>query len=143
MKSGEIPDDNIIASTVDSNFTKASNARLDFKGGWCASDSDPTPWIQVNLNVKVYISTLIIQGFSDNHYVETFSIKYGDSTSSLTYWRTGITTGSIRMMYGNTDGDTHVTEKFWPVLHAQYLRINAESCVMSRCCMRFEVKGCR
>ena len=56
------------------------------QGAWCASGSDLTPWIQVNFNARVYITGVVTErSYYAVNYVSTYSVKYGDSTSSLMY----------------------------------------------------------
>ncbi|XP_071785279.1 lactadherin-like [Asterias amurensis] len=141
MESRVIPDDNIKASSVFSYVTKASFARLNMEGGWCSLASDSNPWIQVNLNAKVYITGLITQGYDSEYYVTTYKVMYGVSTSSLTNVTTS--SGSNRLFYGNSAENTQVTK--FSAVYAQYLRINPVTWnpTGNSCCMRFELIGCR
>ncbi|XP_071785307.1 lactadherin-like [Asterias amurensis] len=142
MENGDILDSDLSSSTMAGTYYRASQARLNNQGAWCAYLYDLTPWIQVNFKANVSITGLITQGMHNaNRHVMTFRVQYGDSTSSLT----DVTTSSgVQLFTGNSDADSHVTNRFSPVLHAQYLRIVPVSWVSgNKCCMRFEVLGCR
>ncbi|XP_033626037.1 lactadherin-like [Asterias rubens] len=145
IEDGDILDSDLSASTMAGTYYRASQARLNNQvpaPAWCAYDYDPTPWIQVNFKANVSITGLITQGmYNSNRHVITFRVQYGDSPSSLT----DVTTSSgVQLFTGNSDADSHVTNRFSPVLHAQYLRIFPVSWVKgNKCCMRFEVLGCR
>ncbi|XP_033638485.1 lactadherin-like [Asterias rubens] len=139
MENGDILDADLSASTAIDGYP-ASMGRLNSYGAWCAYDG--LPWIQVNFKVRVYITGLITQIISESYYVSTFSVKHGDSSSVLTYVTTS--TGSVQIFTGKRDGAYQVTNRFSPVLHAQYLRIVPVSWKPEgNCCMRFEVLGCR
>ncbi|XP_033625634.1 lactadherin-like [Asterias rubens] len=142
MESGYIPDANIVASTDYNEWHGATNARpdpQDSQNMWCSEDTDSFPWIQVNLNARVYIAGLIIHsGRTD--YVETYKVKHGYYSSSLTF---ATTSSGSTQLFSLSNGYSPFTKEFSSVLHAQYLRIYPVSWAGDHVCLRFEVIGCR
>ena len=63
--------------------------------GWCSVETDSYPWIQVNLNARVYIAGLIIHN-GRTYYVETYRVTHGYSSSSLTFATTS--SGSTQLV---------------------------------------------
>ncbi|XP_022098136.1 neuropilin-1a-like [Acanthaster planci] len=86
MESGEIPDNNITATS--SLMSDVANygpqlARLNGPKSWCANSpqsGESLPWIQVNLQQNVNIYGLIIQGRNANMFVSTFLVAYSDNS---------------------------------------------------------------
>ncbi|XP_071795658.1 lactadherin-like [Asterias amurensis] len=143
MENGDILDTDLSASTTYAGYV-AHTGRLNKQGAWCASGSDLTPWIQVNFNARVYITGVITErSHYAVNYVSTYSVKYGDSTSSLIYVTTS--GGSAQIFTGNSYGDAQASNRFSSVLHAQVLRIYPVTWELEKslCCLRFEVLGCR
>ena len=68
---------------------------LEHLNGWCSLDTDSYPWIQVNLNARVYIAGLIIHR-QTNYNVETYRVKHGYYSSSLTFATTS--SGSTQLV---------------------------------------------
>ncbi|XP_033639075.1 lactadherin-like [Asterias rubens] len=143
MENGDILNSDIAASTIGLEYIP-SGARLNnevYPPGWCAGSDDSNPLIQVNFKAKIYVTGLTTQGSSNSAYVKTYKVKYGDSTATLTYVKTS--GGSAQLFIGNSDKDSHVTNRFSSMLHARFLRINPVSKGEFYYCLRFEVLGCR
>ena len=75
MESGDIPDENIKASSVYSPAFSASNARLnkDYKS-WYAATADSQPWIQADIGYQTKVSGIITQGHFVS-YPTTFKVS--------------------------------------------------------------------
>ena len=76
--SGSIPDDKITASSVQSARTPAKNGRLGYTAGssWCAEASDPSPYLQIDLQTPHVICAVSTQGNSqEDEWVETYTLQ--------------------------------------------------------------------
>ena len=76
--SGSIPDDRITASSVQSARTPAKNGRVNNTAGssWCADASDPSPYLQINLQKLHIICAVSTQGNSRvDEWVETYTLQ--------------------------------------------------------------------
>ena len=84
MKNGDIPNDNIQASsTTDSNYHPAWYARLN--GGSCWSGSGATAWIQADIGYQTFVSGVVTQGdgrVGDPHWVTFISVSTFPVTSN-------------------------------------------------------------
>ena len=76
--SGSIPDDRITASSVQSARTPAKNGRVNNTAGssWCADASDPSPYLQIDLQTLHIICAVSTQGNSRvDEWVETYTLQ--------------------------------------------------------------------
>ena len=76
--SGSIPDGNITSSSVESARTPAKNGRLGYSAGssWCAEASDPSPYLQINLQTLHVLCAVSTQGNSQaDEWVETYTLQ--------------------------------------------------------------------
>ena len=77
MRSRQIPDDAITASSENNN-KEAKLARLsDESGYWQAKQKDIDQWLQVDLGTVTIVTKLATQGsISKNEWVERFALSY-------------------------------------------------------------------
>ena len=79
MKSDDIPNGNIKASSTYSQDFEAYKARLNSFSPWWAEESAVEPWIQADLGYQTHVSGLITQGdggFGDNaDWITSFKIS--------------------------------------------------------------------
>ncbi|XP_038060047.1 lactadherin-like [Patiria miniata] len=149
MEDHRIPDASITASSFWGNRADHAphRARLNFEGGLASSwssagDSDPNPWIQVDLGCNVIITSLITQGRGDHdQWVTEFQVAYSDNGQE---WTDVTAEGECAptKFPGNSDRNTHVTTTFPKAFHARFLRILPTQWSM-HCSMRFEILGCK
>ena len=86
IESGSIPDDKITASSVQSPHTPAKNSRLGYTAGssWCAEASDPSPYLQIDLQTLHVICAVSTQGNSqEDEWVETYTLQ---SSTDGSHW---------------------------------------------------------
>ena len=84
--SGAIPDNKITASSVQSARTPAKNGRVNYtaESSWCAGASDPSPYLQIDLQTLHIICAVSTQGNSqEDHWVETYTLQ--SSTDGLVW----------------------------------------------------------
>ncbi|XP_071785766.1 lactadherin-like [Asterias amurensis] len=153
MANGDIPDDRITASSYASNLLNGNSypperARLDitdFPPGWCAKVLSPNPWIQVDLQDRVFITALITQGYDGDYYVTKYEVSYSDDGQQWDYVNSA--DGTRTEFTGNNDGESHVTARFEDGFMARFVRISPLLWNLGTrtdyCCMRFEVLGCK
>ena len=86
MESGDISDDQIIASSSYSDF-KAWEGRLNNTKYWAPINLNPTDsWIQVDLLRLTRVSGIITQGGTSSiRWVKMLKIQYGSSEDTLMY----------------------------------------------------------
>ena len=73
------------ASSERNNITAAKNGRLNYTAGpsWCASLSDSTPYIQVDLGSVYIICAVATQGNSRaDQWVRTYQVQYSANRSN-------------------------------------------------------------
>lgn len=91
--SGSIPDNKITASSVQSARTPAKNGRVNHTAGssWCAGASDPSPYLQIDLQTLHIICAVSTQGNSQaDEWVETYTLQSSTDGSNWTdYHETG------------------------------------------------------
>ena len=78
MESGDIPDENIQASSIYSTYYRASYARLNsvdpLYQSWYAATTDSQPWIQADIGYQTKVSGIVTQGHLHN-YPTTFKVS--------------------------------------------------------------------
>jgi len=82
MESGNIPDNNITASSA---ISQAKNGRLNNAGSWCADTADNNnPYLQIDLQTLDIICAVSTQGNSQaDEWVETYTLQI--STNGTTW----------------------------------------------------------
>ena len=76
--SGSVPDDRLTASSVQSARTPAKNGRLGHTAGssWSAEASDPSPYLQIDLQTLHIICAVSTQGNSRvDEWVEIYTLE--------------------------------------------------------------------
>ena len=84
MESGEIPDSNIVASSLPSGG-HAHEARLNNGKSWVFPRNDTNPWVQVTLLKSNNISRIFVQGSRYGNWFRSLQIQIGSEASSLAY----------------------------------------------------------
>ncbi|XP_072017428.1 uncharacterized protein [Amphiura filiformis] len=142
MTNGDIPDDNIHASSEYSDYG-ATEGRLNGPKYWKAQSSQII-WIQADIGYQTNVSGVITQGSGQNahpDYVTAFAVS------------TFVTTGANQVFVedqngiaiefpGNVDYSTELTTIFSKPVYARIVRIN---CLASSGYyrLRFEILGCK
>ena len=83
MESGNIPDNNITASSA---ISQAKNGRLNNAGSWCADTADNnTPYLQIDLQTLHIICAVSTQGNSQaDQWVETYTLQISSNGTTWT-----------------------------------------------------------
>lgn len=97
LEDGRIKDSQISASTEWDSNRAATYARLNRPpqlggmGGWTpkATETDPLPWIQVDLGVSMLVSGVVMQGREDewNRWVPKYRVESSDDGINWEYVR--------------------------------------------------------
>ena len=97
LEDGRIKDSKITASTEWSSNHAATFARLNRPpqsggfGGWTpkVTETDPLPWIQVDLGVLMLVSGVVMQGREDewNRWVPEYQVESSDDGMNWEYVR--------------------------------------------------------
>ena len=97
MESGGITDEQITASSVNSNNTIESMARLNHVSRWLPSISDTNHWINIDLLKNQTVTGLITQGYGN--WVASIYVKYEQPVGSgqMRYIRDD--EGNIKVMF--------------------------------------------
>ncbi|XP_068919944.1 discoidin, CUB and LCCL domain-containing protein 2 [Petaurus breviceps papuanus] len=151
MESGVIPDFQIIASSVWTDYTgqqnswKPEKARLKKPGPpWAASDTNKYQWLQIDMNKEKKITGIITTGstlIEHNYYVSAYRILYSDDAQKWTVYREpGIEQDKI--FQGNTDYHQDVRNNFIPPITARFVRINPVQW-QQKIAMKVELLGCQ
>ncbi|XP_038077282.1 lactadherin-like [Patiria miniata] len=149
MEDGCIPDESITASSFYGNLGSHApvRARLNTEGyaaAWCndATSDNISPWIQVDFNRKVTVTSLISQGRGEYYYyqrVTKYQVTYSNDGQSWDHVTDAL--GTPMKFPGNKDANTPVASTLPFALRTRILRINPTEW-NNHCCMRFEVIGC-
>ena len=93
MENGQISDNNITASTVESiSITPAKNGRMNYTLGssWCAGTSDTNPYLQIDLQTLHIICAVSTQGNSQaDQWVTTYTLQISTDGSTFTNYTEG------------------------------------------------------
>ncbi|KAL9959225.1 hypothetical protein ACROYT_G036322 [Oculina patagonica] len=143
MKSREIPDEAITATTVLSQFHGPERARLDtviegsYTGGWVSFYINLGQWIQVDLGNITKITAVATQGHHDLfHWVTEYYLSYSvNGGPFLSY-------NDNQVLFGNIDRDTVIGHVLNPPLITRYIRLHPKTWY-NYIAMRFELYGCR
>lgn len=95
MKSGEISDKQISASSQQNSTHAASHGRLNFTessgtaGAWSAKTSDANQWLQVNLGGRcIKVTRVATQGRNDaDEWVTKYKLQYGNDGDNFKFYR--------------------------------------------------------
>ncbi|XP_038060996.1 uncharacterized protein LOC119731795 [Patiria miniata] len=146
MEDGRILNESITASSFYSADHAPSRARLNiqgYAGAWSSDTADVTsPWIQVDFNRPVTITSLITQGRGDpgfTQWVTEYQVTYSDD--ALSWDHVADADGTPIKFHGNKDKSIPVTNRLPVALRTRILRIHPTAW-FRHCSMRFEVIGC-
>jgi len=138
--SGAIPDNKITASSVQSARTPAKNGRVNYTAAssWCAGASDPSPYLQIDLQTLHIICAVSTRGNSqEDHWVETYTLQ--SSTDGLV-WTDYNDACQVKLFQGNYDRNSEVKHVLIDGVLTKYLRFLPKTHHNS-ICMRTEVFG--
>jgi hypothetical protein len=92
LESGAIKDAQMNASSQYNISNAAYNGRLHYTGGpsWCASTSDSSPYLQIDLGSPHIICAVATQGnYLENQWTKTYRMKGSTDGLSFTFYREG------------------------------------------------------
>nr|XP_039270230.1 uncharacterized protein LOC120344952 [Styela clava] len=165
---GGIPDSSFSASTEKDKWFAATRGRLNTPadvvilsgsnpeiyvgtghGAWEPQDSDPDPYLQVDLPTHYEIKGIITQGrngllkHEEMQWTRTYKVSYSQDTSTISTW-TFITDASqdVVIFDGNFDQNTMVTNFFPRPIIARHIRCHPMD-YRDRRALRLEYIGCR
>ena len=85
MQNGNIPDNQITASSEHTSAHRAANGRLNFRAGggrtgsWSSQNSNRNQWLQVDFRRPTIITGISTQGRQDyNQFVKSYTISFSD-----------------------------------------------------------------
>ncbi|XP_072017415.1 uncharacterized protein [Amphiura filiformis] len=147
LENGEIPDENIQASSEHSSSHAATRGRLNNRGSWHADYSQTGPvWIQADIGSQTYVSGVITQLDGG----ESRGADWMTSFKVSTFLATGADevfvedqNGNAIIFPGNVDSTTEVTTTFPEPVYASIVRINCLTIFRHFCALRFEILGCK
>ncbi|KAL2081363.1 hypothetical protein ACEWY4_023216 [Coilia grayii] len=150
MKSGDIRDQKITASSTASNWYvgtwEAWLARLDKQGtvnAWQAKHNDMNQWLQVELQDVKKITGIITQGaksLGTKMYVTAYHLEYSKDGIMWTKY-TDDPDIEVKEFEGNRDNNDHKRNYIYPPIFAKFIRIvprNWEKAII----IRLELLGC-
>lgn len=146
MKSGEILDDQITASSKSGRYYGPALARLGLKrdgGGWCPSDYDQHPYLQIDLRTPHTLTSISTQGANSDYQNRMQKFRLSYSYDNRTWYNYTIN-GSVEIFEGNFDPWNTVSRKLPRALTAQAFRIHpiiVDEDVTP--CARVELIGCQ
>ncbi|CAH3038827.1 unnamed protein product [Porites evermanni] len=142
MKSGQIPNSAITASSSYNQYYGPERARLEtvksgsYFGAWIPKANDQGQWIQVDLGKITKITRIGIQGRQDaSRWVKSYSLTYSVEGGPFLPYSGG------RVLLGNKDRNTIVGSILNPSIIARYLRIHPREYYIWMS-LRFELYGC-
>ncbi|XP_046467696.1 discoidin domain-containing receptor 2 isoform X1 [Neodiprion pinetum] len=150
MENGEIPDDDITASSMYDPSLGPKHARLrQDKGGgaWCPRNmvtKEGKEYLEINLHTTRVLTSARTQGrFGNGHGVE-YTEEY-----FVEYWRNGFTKWTrwrnrrgMDLLVGNNNPYTEKEQTFDPPIVATRIRFIPYTSHMRIVCMRVELYGC-
>ncbi|XP_022252531.1 discoidin domain-containing receptor 2-like isoform X1 [Limulus polyphemus] len=150
MKSGDIKDEDITASSSYNDAVGPRTARLEQEvnsGAWCPSrqiDKDTYEYLEINLHSLHVITQVATQGRFGNGQGQEYAEQY-----KLEYWRPGVhdwiryinRTGH-EVLQGNTNTYFPALRVIDPLIIASKIRFIPHSILLRTVCMRVEVYGC-
>ncbi|CAH3036503.1 unnamed protein product, partial [Porites lobata] len=135
-----IHDNQLTASSELNASTPAKNGRLKFVAGssWCASTSDSSPHLQIDLQIPHIICAVSTQGNSQgSQWVESYTLQ---SSTDGTTWTDYEENGQVKTFNGNFDQNTVEKQILFSAFVARYLRFVVGS-KHGGACLRVEVSG--
>ena len=83
MENGDIPNQNIQASSIFSPYYPAWNARLNGPLGWISPAREVNPWIQADIGYQTWVTGVVTQGYDLGYVtslkISTFSLSTNDT----------------------------------------------------------------
>jgi len=143
MENGDIPNENIQASSIyDSNYA-AWNARINGLSPWVAGNED-NAWIQADIGYQTFVSGVVTQGGGRIHRWVT-SMKVSTFATSTEDTEVFVTNelGDVMVFQANTDISTAVTSLFPAPIQARVVRITCLTKSSPFSAMRLEILGCK
>ncbi|XP_077973596.1 lactadherin-like [Styela clava] len=145
MRSRDIPDSAITASSVYDGNHNAYDGRLDNRkktgdvAAWTVRHNRKGEWLQVDFGRPKLVGGIITQGrLYARAWVTSFAISCGLSTSSLTTIQEH---GAQKIFTGNSDMETKKINMFPKPITCRYIRVHPETW-QGHICMRVEfIKG--
>ncbi|XP_073227971.1 uncharacterized protein [Porites lutea] len=135
-----ILDNQLNASSELNASTPAKNGRLNFVAGssWCASTSDTSPYLQVDLQIPHIICAVSTQGNSQgSQWVKSYTLQ---SSTDGTTWTGYEENGQVKTFNGNFDQNSVVKQILFSAFVARYLRFIVGP-KHGEACLRVEVFG--
>ncbi|KAL0966799.1 hypothetical protein UPYG_G00300280 [Umbra pygmaea] len=148
MTGGQIPDDDISASSQWSESTAARYGRLDFDdgdgdGAWCPKIMAEAEFLQVDLRSLHFITLVGTQGrHADgmgNEFAQRYRIKYSRDGTRWVAWQDR--KGS-QVIEGNKNAYDVVLKDMEPPIIARFIRFMPVADNSMIVCMRVELYGC-
>uniref|UniRef100_A0A8C5QU26 Discoidin domain-containing receptor 2 n=1 Tax=Leptobrachium leishanense TaxID=445787 RepID=A0A8C5QU26_9ANUR len=150
MSGGQIPDEDITASSQWSESTAAKYGRLDSEegdGAWCPEmPVDPeelTEFLQIDLRVLHFITLVGIQGrHAGGHgkeFAQMFKINYSRDGTRWISWRNR---NNRQVLDGNVNPYDIVLKDLEPPIIARFLRFIPVTDHSMNVCLRVELYGC-
>lgn len=150
MITGDIRDSQITASSSYSEWTQPFAGRLwntrrphgQTFGGWCATDWDRTPYLQIDFGQESVITAVATQGldYPSGNWVKKYSLNYSCDGMN---WETYQNMDKDTRLRGNKDDSSVVTNKLDKAIIARFIRILVrEWNEYGIVCMRVEMYGC-
>ncbi|OCT85441.1 discoidin domain-containing receptor 2 isoform X1 [Xenopus laevis] len=150
MSGGQIPDEDITASSQWSESTAAKYGRLDSEGGdgaWCPEmPVDPeelTEFLQIDLRVLHFITLVGTQGRHagghGNEFAQMFKINYSRDGTRWISWRNR---HGRQVLDGNVNPYDIVLKDLEPPIVARFLRFIPVTDHSMNVCLRVELYGC-
>ena len=149
MESGEIPNSNIIASSL-RNGRHAHEARLNNGLSWEFLRNDTNPWVQVTLLRSSNISGIFVQGSPWGNWFKSLQIQIGSEASSLAYITDDESNHPLQFQT-NMDWQNRTMVYYISLPHivtATVVRLEPKECrnkhytVEAGCTVNFEIIGC-
>ncbi|XP_031776700.1 discoidin domain-containing receptor 2 isoform X2 [Nasonia vitripennis] len=150
MQSGEIPDEDITASSFYDPSLGPKHARLHNNNGggaWCPKDmvtKEPKEYLEVNLRSPRVITSTRTQGrYGNGHgveYTEEYYIEYW--RPGFSEWRRWKNRRGMDLLVGNDNPKTEKEQVFDPPVVATKIRFIPYTSHIRIICMRVELYGC-
>ncbi|EDO35547.1 predicted protein, partial [Nematostella vectensis] len=139
MEKRAIPDLYITSSTQNDISTPPSEGRLNLQGGsWCASPSDVTPFLQVDLGTRHVICAVATQGSpTADQWAVSYQLQFADDENFWFYMEANV----VRTFSGNADRSSKVKNLLLGNPEATTVRFLPRQWHGLIACMRVEVYG--
>ncbi|XP_028401417.1 uncharacterized protein LOC114524515 [Dendronephthya gigantea] len=149
ISDGEIPDDDIIASSSYDDLSRASRGRLNIKyqpplkSGWCSKFDNKSQYLQIDLEVDSDLTGIATQGRGREPYRHWVTKYYVSLREDGGPWFNFTRSKKVQpvIFNGNTDAFSTVFHSFDRTIKARYVRIHPVEWNV-QICMRVELYGC-